>query len=37
VEPGDVADASGDPDGLGLELILGHLSCLRQVIAGATH
>jgi hypothetical protein len=30
-EPGDVADASGDADGHGLELILGHMSWLREV------
>ena len=32
-EPGDVADASGDPDGHGLELIPDHLSWPRQVTA----
>jgi hypothetical protein len=32
-EPGEIADASGDPDGHGLELILEHLSWLGQVIA----
>ena len=32
-EPGDVAGASGDPDGHGLELIPDHVSWLRQVIA----
>jgi len=32
-EPGDVADASGGPDGHGPELILDHVSWLGQVIA----
>jgi hypothetical protein len=30
--PGDVADASGNPGGNGVELILDNLSWLRQVI-----
>ena len=32
-EPGDVADASGDPERHGVELLLEHVSWLRQVIA----
>ena len=32
-EPGDVADAPGDPDGHGLALIPDHVSWLRQGIA----
>ena len=32
-EPGDVADASSDPERHGLELLLEHVSWLRQVIA----
>jgi len=32
-ELGDVADASGDPERHGLELLLDHVSRFRQVIA----
>jgi hypothetical protein len=32
-DPANVVDASGDPDGDGLELILDHVAGVRQVIA----